>query len=104
VRQVYYCLSFTPAPAAELIEYAIGGGLERNADYALVFGRILDPQVVAVEATFDDKQTLRGEPAEKNFAIVAPGAGAVCELRVLGSDDQLFKQIVPDFLPAQCAP
>jgi hypothetical protein len=59
------------------VAYDVGGGGARNAGYALVFGRVLDPQVAVVEATFDTHQTLRDEPRDAMFAIIADGANAV---------------------------
>lgn len=95
-----------PASVAStgLVEYEVGGGRVRNADYALVFGRVLDPQVVAVEATFDNNQVLRDERTDDVFAILADGANAVCEVRLLASDDTVLERSVPSSAQQQCTP
>ena len=87
-----------------LVEYEVGGGHARNADYALVFGRILDPRVAAIEATFDTNETLRDEPTDDVFAVVAEGANAVCELRFLAPDGTVLQRDTPSSPQQQCSP
>lgn len=58
-----------------------------------VLGHVLSPDVAAVEATFDDGQTLRTDVVDAHFVVVAPGASATRELRVLGSAGEVLRYI-----------
>ena len=61
-------------------------------DYTVVYGRILEPKVAIVEATFNNGQILRDRVYNNAFSLVASGATGVCELRVFGSDNQILSQ------------
>jgi len=58
-----------------------------------VLGHVISPDVAAVEATFDDGQTLRTDVADQCFVIIAPGAKTIRELRVLNSAGEVLRRI-----------
>lgn len=80
-------------PNEQFVEYGVGGGLDRNANYALVYGQALNAQVAAVEATFNNRQVVRDNLSDTGFILFATGANDVCELRVLGKEGQLLQRI-----------
>lgn len=88
----------TPSPSASkasqaLIDYEISKSLRPKDDrYTILYGQALSPKVVAVEATFDNGQTVRDQSGDGVFALVASGATGVCQLRVLGADNQILQQ------------
>lgn len=66
---------------------------DANGDrYAILYGQILSPKVMAIEATFDNGRVLRESGQNGTFALVAPKATAVCEIRLLGADEQILQQ------------
>jgi hypothetical protein len=90
-----------PAPSARLVEYGISHALtqrptttaaQNEEPYTLLYGRALKPQVVAVEATFNNGKTVRDESRNGVFALFSAGATGVCELRVLGADNQILRR------------
>jgi len=90
-----------PSPAARLIEYGISHAsnqrptntaAQNEEPYTLLYGRALKPQVVAVEATFNNGKTIRDESRNGVFALFSAGATGVCELRVLGADSQILRR------------
>lgn len=82
-----------PNPAADrLVEYSISKSLAQGDRHVAVYGQALAPNVVAMEATFDNGQILRKRVVKGVFAIVAPGAKGACELRAIGSDNQVLKR------------
>ena len=89
------------ARSEQLVEYSISRSSKqlnttalsnREEPYTIVYGRVLKPRVAAVEATFDNGKTLRDESSNGVFALLAAGASSVCELRVLGADNQILRQ------------
>lgn len=95
-------------PSQQLVEYGISRSLNAKAStqpgerYTILYGRVLQPKVAAVEATFDNGKILRGRSSNGVFAILSAGATGVCELRVLGADNQILQQ--EDFvIPRQFA-
>ncbi|MBW4474190.1 MAG: hypothetical protein KME45_28015 [Stenomitos rutilans HA7619-LM2] len=93
-----------PSPSRQLVEYGISRSSngDRSSQaverYAILYGRVLQPKVLAVEAMFDNGKILRGRSSNGVFALLAAGATGVCELRVLGADNQILQQedlIVP---------
>lgn len=60
--------------------------------YTLVYGRILSPEVVAVEATFDDGQIVRASRDAKTFALLSNNSAHICELRVFGTGNQILRR------------
>ncbi len=88
-----YRVSNPKQSAEKLIEYGISQAQEKNGDrYTILYGQFLTPKVSTVEATFDNGQVLQAEGKGKAFALIAPGATSVCELRVLGADHQLLRR------------
>lgn len=82
-----------PAPEQRLIEYGTSQSAPPSGDrYTILYGQVLSPKVSAVEATFDNGKTIRDYSTNGVFALVAPNATAVCQLRVLGSDNQILRQ------------
>ncbi|XGV95599.1 MAG: hypothetical protein ACAF41_23005 [Leptolyngbya sp. BL-A-14] len=86
------------APSEQLVEYGISRSSNTNSSsragehYTILYGRVLQPKVAAVEATFDNGQILRGRSSNGVFALLAAGATGICELRILGADNQILKQ------------
>ncbi len=86
-------------PPEQLVEYGIGrspsqadGNAPSSQPYTILYGRVLKPKVVAVEATFDNGKILRDESSNGVFALLSAGATGLCELRVLGADNQILRQ------------
>lgn len=109
--------SYTPKNVStkpeRLIDYSVSRSAKQNGDrYTVLFGQVLKPKVAVVEATFNNGQILRDRSDNGVFAIIATGATGVCEVRVLGSDNQILKQedlIIPkqsfkDGQAQQCLP
>jgi hypothetical protein len=88
----------TSAPTKQLVEYGISRSASVNRSsppgerYTILYGRVLQPQVAAIEATFDNGKILRGRSSNGVFALLSAGATGVCELRLLGSDNQILQQ------------
>ena len=61
-----------------------------------VYGERLVPDVRAVEATFDNGETVRDDAGDGVFVVATTGAHAVCELRVLGEQDAVLRTITDD--------
>jgi hypothetical protein len=61
-----------------------------------VYGERLVPEVLAVEATFDNGETVRDDAGDGVFVLATTGANAVCELRVLGEHDAVLRTITED--------
>lgn len=107
-----FSIETAPPPAQKaaqpLIDYGISRSLQPKGDrYTVLYGQALSRKVVAVEATFDNGQTLRERSGDGVFALVAAGATGVCQLRVLGSDHQILQQedlaIPKQFAPKRAA-
>jgi hypothetical protein len=60
-----------------------------------LYGQVLKPKVAVVEATFNDGQILRDRSNNGVFALMALGATGVCEVRILGTDNQILRQEDP---------
>lgn len=77
----------------ELLVY--NSGTLRGGQAWLVYGRVVGPNVAAVEATFDQGQTVRSDVRDGMFAIVAPGAKAACEVRALDAQGTVLQPSDP---------
>jgi hypothetical protein len=81
-------------PPEELVWY---GGSNYSNDkgetYALTYGKVLSPEVAAVEITFDNGKIQRDEAANGVFVLISPGANHSCQMRVLGKDDKILRRI-----------
>ncbi len=74
-----------------------GGGTDSDPNSPVfVYGERLVPEVLAVEATFDNGETVRDEAADGIFMLATTGTHAVCELRVLGAQDAVLRTITDD--------
>lgn len=82
----------TTAKSERLIDYRISRASKPGDRYTVLYGQILSKKVAVVEATFDNGQILREQASNGVFALVAPGATGVCELRLFGNDNQIFRQ------------
>jgi hypothetical protein len=77
----------------QLIDYRTSKSAKPDGDrYMLLYGQVLSPKVTAVEATFNNGQILRDQSVDGVFALVAPEATGVCQVRVLGTDNQILQQ------------
>lgn len=86
--------STTPLPEAKkLVEYGIGQPKPKIGNvYTIVYGQTLTQKVVAIEATFDNGKLINVRPQNGAFALLAPGASRICELRVIGADNQILRR------------
>lgn len=85
------------APSEQLVEYGISRSSNTRTSsqatpYTILYGRVLQPKVAAVEATFDNGKVVRGKNSNGVFALLSPGATGICELRILGADNQILHQ------------
>lgn len=91
----------------DLVDFGTGGGTTAKGAYNILYGQVLSSDVLVVEATFDDGQTRRDEADDQIFAFVTPERVIVCELRVLGANEQMLRNIdltlFPDTPPNNCA-
>jgi len=88
-----YSISNPKQASERLIEYGVSQAKETGGDrYTILYGQFLTPKVSAVEVTFDNGQVLRDDGKSKAFALISSGAASVCELRILGPDNQLLRR------------
>ncbi len=77
----------------KLIEYGIDVSEGAAGDrYTILYGQFLSPKVATIEATFDNGQVLRADGTGKAFALIAAGATHVCDLRLIGADNQILQR------------
>ncbi len=83
-------------PGDQLVNFDFG-----HAEHeALVYGYPLAAEVVTVETSFDNGQTLRDEVDDGAFTLQSGGLAQACEVRVLGADGKVLKTIKgPDLVP-----
>ncbi|WP_421656979.1 hypothetical protein [Leptothermofonsia sp. ETS-13] len=108
-----YVLKNAPSKPEKLVNYRVNRSPNQNSDrYTVLYGQILKPKVATVEATFNNGQILRDHSSNSAFVLIATGATGVCEVRILGSDNQILRQEEPtiskrmakDGNPQQCLP
>ena len=87
----------------EFVDYSSGSGGDGSNRRAVISGRILNSQVTAVEAIFNNGRIMRDSGADDVFAMVSSGASAVCELRVLGANDKVLQKYKPESLNGDIA-
>lgn len=76
-----------------LIDYGVGRTVGKGNDrQTILYGQVLSPQVSAVEVTFNNGKSLRDESPDGLFALVAPGATGICDIRVFGYDNQILQR------------
>ncbi|MDJ0734268.1 MAG: hypothetical protein QNJ47_09365 [Nostocaceae cyanobacterium] len=90
-------LNAQPSPK-QLVDYSSGSGGSGNYQRAVVSGRILNPEVTAVIAIFNNGRIIRDSGADGIFAMVSSGASEVCELRVLGANGKVLQKYKPGSL------
>jgi hypothetical protein len=73
-----------------LIEYKVD--TVARSRYSIFYGQVLSPKVSAVEVTFDNGKILRDKALDGLFALVAPGATGVCDVRMFGADNQILQR------------
>ena len=79
-------------PAEDLVEYRIGRIGHIDSDALFVVGRVLSPQVGAVEFTFGEGQKVRDEADDGVFALLIPDSTVVKgELIMLNANDQIVR-------------
>lgn len=106
-----YAIETSPTASQRLVDYGMSKS-SQGEPYTVLYGQVLSPRVTAIEATFDNGKVLRDVSTNGVFAIVAAQASAVCEVRVLGSDNQILRQedlVMPNSLTGikkvnQCLP
>ena len=65
-----------------------------NGRVGSTFGRVLDPQVTAVEVMFNDGQVLRDTVTpEGMFVLMADDTFAYCEVKALDAQDQVVETV-----------
>lgn len=88
-----YGIETNDSPPERLVEYSISKSSEPGHDrYTILYGQVLKSKVTAVEATFDNGQVVRDRGDDGVFALLSPGATGICELRIIGKDNQILKQ------------
>lgn len=76
-----------------LVEYGLGQSERSYGDrYMVVYGQTFSPKVAAIEATFDNGKLVHAKARNGVFALVAPGADRICELRVIGNYQQILRR------------
>jgi hypothetical protein len=81
--------------SGQLAEYqsAAFGGSGSHA--WIVYGRVLNPAIVAVEATFETGQVVRDAVTDEMFGVVAAAATTVCDVRLLDAQGNVLQQLDP---------
>lgn len=79
-----------------LIQYNVGRTHPNVKDrHAVFYGEILSPNVAAVEVVFDNGKVLRDTGTNGMLLLVGSGATAVCDVRALGTDNQILQRDEP---------
>ncbi|MBD1897261.1 hypothetical protein [Coleofasciculus sp. FACHB-129] len=90
-----FFLDRPPLPPEQLVWYGSGNysNDKTGETYALTYGKVLSPEVAAVEITFDNGKILRDEATNGVFVLISPGANHSCQMRVLGKDGKILRRI-----------
>ncbi len=76
-----------------LIEYSVGRNSSKAKEqHAVFYGEVLSPTVAAVEVTFNNGKVLRDTGLDGMLLLVASDATGVCDVRVLGVDNQILQR------------
>jgi hypothetical protein len=79
-------------PAADsLIEYMTGSIENRDQENHIIFGRILSPNVQALEIVYADEQRLRWPAGRESFLLFRQEPVDWTQLNILGENDQILK-------------
>ena len=77
----------------KLIEYGVGRTAPKAKErHAVFYGQVLSPNVAAVEVTFNNGKVLRDKGLDQKVLLVARGATGICDVRVLGIDNQILQR------------
>lgn len=86
-------LQATPPSPLELVDFSLGSvELQQSDRVKILYGYILSPKVVAVEATLGSGKTIRDQSSDGVFALFVPPETPLCEVRVLGPDGQILRR------------
>jgi hypothetical protein len=87
-----YAVTGKPKSTQRLVQFRVSrsGNVEGDR-HTVLYGQVFSPKVTAIEASFDNGQVLRGDSSNGVFALVAPKASGVCEVRVIGIDNQILQ-------------
>lgn len=77
----------------ELVSVGRGAGGGPEGGFALAYGEVLSPKVTAVEAVFDTGERRRDDADDGVFVLIAPNTEAVCDLYVLGENDEILREL-----------
>ncbi len=89
----YFVMAPSKTTPASLIDYGVGHTIGKGTNrQTIVYGQVLSPQVSAIEVTFNNGKSLRDESPDGLFALVAPGATGICDIRVFGFDNQILQR------------
>jgi hypothetical protein len=79
--------------AGSLVEFAASTQDDRdgNGKRNIVYGRVLSPQVQAIEVVYADKHTLRWAVSGNGFLLFRDEPTDWLRLSILGADDQVLK-------------
>lgn len=79
--------------AKKLIEYGVGRTMPKTKErHAVFYGKVLSANVATVEVTFNNGKVLRDKGLDQKLLLVAPGATGICDVRVLGIDNQILQR------------
>jgi hypothetical protein len=79
-----------PTPPDQFIEYQSRGVSTKTAIYSYVDGRVISPEVHAVEVLFDTGEVVQDDGSDRIYGVIAVGSKGVCEVRVLGRDAHIL--------------
>lgn len=79
-----------PPAADSLIEYMTGSVENRDQENHFIFGRILSPDVQAVEVLYADEQRLRWPAGTQGFLLFRQEPDEWRQLNILGEDEQIL--------------
>jgi len=75
----------------QLAQYNVSYTQDLNGSpYTVVYGQVYATKVTAIEAAFDNGKTIRTNSSSGLFSLVVPQALRVCEIRMLGADNQIL--------------
>lgn len=94
----YFSKQSEDAPK-KLIQYSVGRtNTKAKERHAVFYGEIVSPAVAAVEVTFNNGKVLRDSALDGMLLLVAPGATGICDVRMLGVDNQILQR--DELIPA----
>jgi hypothetical protein len=84
----------------QAIDYRSGAFAGGRSNTWIVYGQVLDPDVAAVEATFDTGQVMRDTVSGEMFGLIGANVATVCEVRALDAQGNVLQQFDPAQSPA----